>query len=55
MEKRRCGRTGHMSAVAVFGAACLVQLNQPLADQAIQKMIDAGVNHIDIAPSYGQA
>lgn len=55
MEKRRYGRTGHMSTVAVFGAACLAQLDQPLADQAIQKMIDAGVNHIDIAPSYGQA
>ncbi|MDY6867203.1 MAG: aldo/keto reductase [Chloroflexota bacterium] len=55
MEKRRYGRTGHMSTVAVFGAACLGQLDQPQADKAIQKMIDAGVNHIDIAPSYGQA
>ncbi len=55
MEKRRYGRTGHMSTVAVFGAACLGQLDQSQADKAIQKMIKAGVNHIDIAPSYGQA
>ncbi len=55
MEKRRYGRTGHMSTLAVFGGACLSSLDQPLADQAIQTMIDAGVNHIDVAPSYGQA
>lgn len=55
MEKRRFGRTGHMSTLAVFGAASLGQLDQPLADQVIQGMINAGVNHIDIAPSYGQA
>lgn len=55
MEKRCFGRTGHMSTLAVFGAASLAGLNRDLADQAIQKMIDAGINHIDIAPSYGQA
>lgn len=55
MEKRRYGRTRNMSTVAVFGAACLAQLDQPRADEAIQKMINAGVNQIDIAPSYGQA
>ena len=55
MEKRRFGRTDHMSTLAVFGAASLGQLDQPLADQVIQQMINAGVNHIDIAPSYGEA
>ncbi len=55
MEKRRFGRTDHMSTLAVFGAASLGQLEQPLADQVIQGMINAGINHIDIAPSYGKA
>lgn len=55
MEKRRYGRTTHMSTLAVFGAAALYDLDQDLADQTIQKMIDAGINHIDIAPSYGHA
>jgi predicted aldo/keto reductase-like oxidoreductase len=55
MEKRRYGRTAHMSTLAVFGAAVLSGLDQNLADQTIQKMIDAGVNHIDVAPSYGHA
>lgn len=55
MEKRRFGRTEHMSTLAVFGAVSLGQLEQPLADEVVQGMIDAGVNHIDIAPSYGEA
>ena len=55
MEKRRYGRTNHMSTLAVFGAAALGQLDQPLADQAIQQALNSGINHIDIAPSYGEA
>ncbi len=55
MEKRRFGRTNHMSTLAIFGCAVLGKLDQPAADQVVQQVIDAGVNHIDIAPSYGQA
>ncbi len=55
MEKRHYGRTNHNSTLAIFGAVALGQLDQPQADQTIQKIINAGVNHIDIAPSYGQA
>ena len=55
MKKRRFGRTDHMSTVAVFGAVALGRIEQALADQVIQQMINAGVNHIDIAPSYGEA
>jgi len=55
MEKRRFGRTNHMSTLAVFGAVALGQLDQPQADQVVQQVINAGINHIDIAPSYGQA
>lgn len=55
MKKRRFGRTNHMSTLAVFGAVALGQLDQPQADRVVQQVIDAGINHIDIAPSYGQA
>jgi len=55
MEKRRFGRTEHMSTLAVFGGAALGKIDQALADKTIQQVIDAGINHIDIAPSYGQA
>lgn len=55
MEKRRYGRTEHMSTLAVFGAVALGQLDQAQADSVMQQVIDAGINHIDIAPSYGEA
>ncbi len=55
MEKRRFGRTGHHSTVAIFGAAAFWQVTQAEADKAVEQILAAGVNHIDVAPSYGQA
>jgi len=55
METRRFGRTGHMSTVAIFGAAAFGQISQADADKVMEMVIEAGVNHIDVAPSYGQA
>jgi len=55
METRRFGRTGHMSTVAIFGAAAFSQVSQEEADKAMELIVEAGVNHIDIARSYGEA
>ncbi len=55
MEKRRLGRTGHMSTVVAFGTAGIRSAEQGVADRAIQQVLDHGVNHIDVAPSYGDA
>ncbi len=55
MEKRTLGRTGHESTVVTFGAFVVGYVNQDEADRAIQLALDHGVNHIDIAPSYGQS
>jgi len=55
METRRFGRTGHMSTIAIFGAAAFWEISQPNADKVLEQIIAAGVNHIDVAPSYGQA
>jgi aryl-alcohol dehydrogenase-like predicted oxidoreductase len=55
METRRFGRTGHMSTVAIFGAAAFYQISQEEADKVMELIIQAGVNHIDVAPGYGQA
>lgn len=55
MEKRTLGRTGHATTVAVFGAGALSRVKQPVADKALELVIAAGVNHIDVAPSYGEA
>jgi aryl-alcohol dehydrogenase-like predicted oxidoreductase len=55
MEKRKFGRTGHLSSVAIFGAAAFWEISQAEADRVMEMVIAAGVNHIDVAPSYGQA
>ena len=55
MEKRRFGRTGHTSTVAIFGGAAFWDVTQAEADAALERVIAAGVNHIDVAPSYGLA
>lgn len=55
MNTRRFGRTGHESTVAIFGACALGFVSQEEANIAMQQVIDAGITHIDIAPSYGNA
>ena len=55
MEKRTLGRTGHESTVVTFGAFALGYVDQDEADRAIRLALDHGVNHIDIAPSYGHS
>ena len=55
MDKRRFGRSGHESTVAIFGGAALWVAGQAEADRAMEQVIAAGVNHIDVAPSYGNA
>lgn len=55
METRRFGRTGHMSTIAIFGGAAFWEISQKDADKVMEQVIEAGINHIDIAPSYGQA
>lgn len=55
METRRFGRTGHMSTIAIFGAAAFFEISQEEADRVMEQVIAAGINHIDVAPGYGQA
>jgi aryl-alcohol dehydrogenase-like predicted oxidoreductase len=55
MEKRRLGRTGHFSSVAIMGGFALFEATQQEADELMEQVIEAGVNHIDVAPSYGNA
>jgi aryl-alcohol dehydrogenase-like predicted oxidoreductase len=44
-----------MSTLAIFGAAAFWEISQEAADQVMESVIEAGINHIDVAPSYGQA
>ena len=55
LQTRRFGRTNHLSTVAIFGAAAFWEISQQEADRVMEQVIAAGVNHIDVAPSYGQA
>lgn len=55
MEYRRLGRLGHESSVLVYGAAALSTVDQDTADRSVQEALDAGVNHFDVAASYGDA
>jgi aryl-alcohol dehydrogenase-like predicted oxidoreductase len=55
LQTRRFGRTGHLSTVAIFGAAAFWEISQAEADRVMELVIASGVNHIDVAPSYGQA
>ncbi|GAB4509959.1 MAG: aldo/keto reductase [Anaerolineae bacterium] len=55
MEQRQLGRTGHMSSLVIYGGAALGQSTQDEALEALESAAAAGVNHIDVAPSYGHA
>lgn len=55
MEKRRLGRTDHHSAVAILGGFIFLQASREEAELLLQEAMDAGVNHMDIAPLYGLA
>jgi L-galactose dehydrogenase/L-glyceraldehyde 3-phosphate reductase len=57
MEKRRLGRTGLSVSVLTFGCGAvggLMTRGAP-ADQehAVARALDAGINHFDTAPAYG--
>jgi predicted aldo/keto reductase-like oxidoreductase len=55
MKTRRLGRTGQESTLAIFGSVALRELSQLEADRFMEKVIETGINHIDVAPSYGNA
>ncbi len=55
LPKRAFGRTGHMSSVALFGGAALKEASQDEADRTLEVLLEYGVNHLDVAPRYGNA
>ena len=55
MQLRRLGRTGHMSTILTLGAYALHNLSQRDADRIMKIVLEHGINHIDVAPSYGEA
>ncbi len=49
------GSTGHTSSRVLFGAATLGAMKQDRADATLAKLDHFGINHIDVAASYGEA
>jgi aryl-alcohol dehydrogenase-like predicted oxidoreductase len=55
ITKQLFGRSGHLSSRTIFGAASLSYVTQQDADHTLQVLLQYGVNHIDVASSYGDA
>lgn len=55
METRQLGRTGHASTVAILGGVVFAHTDPAETDELMERVIASGVNHIDVAPSYGEA
>jgi aryl-alcohol dehydrogenase-like predicted oxidoreductase len=49
------GRSGHISTRTIFGGAALANATQGEADRTLEVLLQYGVNHIDVASSYGNA
>jgi len=49
------GRTKHRSSRVIFGAAALGSVTQAVADRTLDVLQRHGINHIDVAASYGDA
>ncbi|MEA3342156.1 MAG: aldo/keto reductase [Chloroflexota bacterium] len=55
IEKQSFGRTSHVSARTIFGAAALGTVTQDKADRAMELLAYYEIDHIDTAPMYGDA
>jgi aryl-alcohol dehydrogenase-like predicted oxidoreductase len=55
VERRRLGRTGHESSVAILGGAACWAATVEEAGEWLRLALAHGVNHLDIAPQYGAA
>ena len=49
------GATGHASSRVLFGAAALLSDKPKINDRALALLLEYGINHIDVAASYGEA
>jgi len=49
------GRTGHSSTRLILGAASLARVGQELARPTLELLLEPGINHVDVAISYGDA
>jgi len=55
IAKQAFGRTGHESSRVLLGAAAFGEVSQAQADESLEHALESGVNHVDVAASYGDA
>lgn len=55
ITKQAFGRSGHLSSRVILGAAAFSEVTQAETDEAIELALSYGVNHVDVAASYGEA
>ena len=55
IKKQPFGSTGNDSSATIFGAAALGRVTQDVAEQTLILLNSHGINHIDVAASYGDA
>jgi aryl-alcohol dehydrogenase-like predicted oxidoreductase len=55
IERAAFGSTGHESSRTIFGAAALSSVPHTDAERTLELLLEHGVNHIDVAASYGDA
>lgn len=53
IHTRPFGRTGHASSRVIFGAAGLGRVSPEQAERTLETLLVNGVNHVDVAASYG--
>jgi len=55
ITKHVFGRSGHLSSRIILGAAAFSEVTQAETDKALELALSYGVNHVDVAASYGEA
>ena len=55
IDRAPFGATGHESSRVIFGAAALGDVSKADADRTLELLLEHGINHIDVAASYGDA
>ncbi len=53
IAKKAFGKTGHLSTRVIFGGASLKSVTQKEADQTLEVLLQYQINHLDLAPRYG--
>lgn len=55
MQQRLLGKTGHASSLLALGTVMFYRMDPQAGRPVLDQALAHGVNHLDVAPSYGQA